>query len=174
MAGDVLLGIVIGAQGVKGEVRVKTFTETSARMAAYGELHTDRGRVLEIAAARAAKSGVAVVRFNGIDDRSAAEALAGARLFVPRHSLSPTGEDEYYHADLIGLRAQDGEGRVIGEISAVHNFGAGDVIEISRGKGDTLLLPFSKEFVPHIDLAGRNVTVAEPEDSEALQRRGVE
>ncbi|HEY3779127.1 MAG TPA: ribosome maturation factor RimM [Rhizomicrobium sp.] len=174
MTGDVLLGVVIGAQGLKGEVRVKTFTETPERIASYGPLRTVDGHVLEIAASRAAKTDTAVVRFKGIDDRTAAEALADARLFVPRSALSPAGEDEFYHSDLIGLRVQDSEGRMIGDIRAIHNFGAGDVIEIQRGEGGTLLLPFTKDFVPHINLAGRYVIVTEPEDTEAEEQRGVE
>ncbi|MGH6889746.1 MAG: ribosome maturation factor RimM [Rhizomicrobium sp.] len=174
MRGEILLGVVIGAQGLTGEVRVKTFTETPERIAAYGPLRTERGHVLKVAAARTAKSDTAVVRFNGVDDRSAAEALADTKLFVARAALSPAAENEFYHADLIGLRAQDGEGRVVGEIRAVHNFGAGDVIEIERGGGGTLLLPFTRDFVPHVDLAGNVVTVAEPEDSEAEAKRGIE
>jgi 16S rRNA processing protein RimM len=174
MTGKVLLGVVTGAQGLRGAVRVKTFTQTPERIAAYGELRTQDGRMLEIASARTAKADTAIVRFKGIEDRSAAEALADMQLFVPRSALAPTGDDEFYHADLIGLRVQNSEGRLIGEILALHNFGAGDVIEILRGEGGTLLLPFTKDFVPQIDLFGRYVVVAEPEDPEAEEQRGVE
>lgn len=174
MTGEVLLGVVIGAQGLKGEVRVKTFTETAERIASYGPLRTAVGRVLEIATARSAKADIAIVRFKGIEDRSAAEELGDAKLFVPRNALFPAGEDEFYHVDLIGLCVQDGEGRAIGEIRAVHNFGAGDVLEILRGEGGTLLLPFSKDFVPRVDVAGGCVIVAEPEDAEAEEQRGIE
>jgi 16S rRNA processing protein RimM len=174
MAGDILLGVVLGAQGLRGEVRVKTFTETPERLAAYGALKTPDGRLLEIATARASKAETAIVRFKGVADRASAEALADTQLFVPRSALSPAGDDEFYHADLLGLRAQDSEGRIIGEIRAVHNFGAGDVIEIERGEGGTLLLPFTRDFVPDIDLAGKYVTIAEPEDTGAEEQRGVE
>ncbi|HEX4081114.1 MAG TPA: ribosome maturation factor RimM [Rhizomicrobium sp.] len=174
MTGDILLGVVLGAHGLGGEVRVKAFTEFPERLSAYGSLHTQEGRVLEIATARAAKSDGAIVRFKGIDNRTAAEALTNVELLVARNALPATEPDEFYHADLIGLRVLDREGRIIGEISAIHNHGAGDVIEILRGDGGTLLLPFAKDFVPHIDLADKSVVVTEPEDDEAEEARGVE
>ena len=174
MTGDILLGVVVGAQGLGGEVRVKSFAETPERLADYGPLRTAEGRVLEISAIKMLKADTIVVRFKGINDRSAAEALASARLFVSRSVLPATEPDEFYHADLIGLRAQDHEGRVLGEVHAIHNYGAGDVIEIQRGDKSTLLLPFSKEFVPQIDLANGIVTVSEPIDIEAEEERGVE
>jgi 16S rRNA processing protein RimM len=174
MTGDILLGIVVGAQGLGGDVRVKTFTDTPERLAAYGALHTPDGRVLEVVSAHAAKGDALVVRFKGVGDRSAAEALTGAKLFVSRCDLPATTQEEFYHVDLIGLRAEDNEGRVIGEICGIHNHGAGDVIEILRSDGGTLLLPFSKDFVPQVDLANKFVVVSEPEDIEAEERRGVE
>jgi 16S rRNA processing protein RimM len=174
MGDDVLLGVVIGAQGLGGEVRVKTFTETPDHLGAYGPLRTAEGRALEIAGTRAMKAGVVAVRFKGVNDRSAAEALAGAKLFVSRATLPATDADEFYHADLIGLRAQDHEGRVLGEIRAIHNFGAGDVIEIEREDKSTLLLPFTKDFVPQVNLVDGYAVVTEPMDEEAEQERGVE
>jgi 16S rRNA processing protein RimM len=174
MTDDILLGVVIGAQGLGGEARVKAFTETPERLGAYGPLRTDQGRVLEVAATRMVKADVVAVRFKGIDDRSSAEALAGIKLFVSRETLPATEQDEFYHADLIGLRAQDNEGRVLGEIRAIHNFGAGDVLEIQHSDESTLLLPFTKEFVPQIHLTDKYVVVSEPVDVEAEEERGVE
>ncbi|HTT83895.1 MAG TPA: ribosome maturation factor RimM [Rhizomicrobium sp.] len=174
MTENILLGVVIGAQGLGGEVRVKTFTETPEHLSVYGPLRTEQGRVLEIAATRAVKGGTLVVRFKGVEDRSAAEALANLRLFVPRNALPATEQDEFYHADLIGLRAQDSEGRVLGEIRAIHNYGAGDVIEILRADGSALLLPFTRDFVPRIDLPNKFVVISEPADPEAEEERGVE
>jgi 16S rRNA processing protein RimM len=174
MMDDILLGVVIGAQGLSGEVRVKTFTEIPERLAAYGPLRTPEGRVLEIATARIIKADVIAVRFKGVDNRSAAEALSRTKLVISRGSLPATDQDEFYHADLIGLRAQDNEGRVLGEIRAIHNFGAGDVIEIKRDDKSTLLMPFTKEFVPQIDLANGYVMVSEPVDMDAEEKRGIE
>jgi 16S rRNA processing protein RimM len=174
MTDDILLGVVIGPQGLSGDVRVKTFTETPEQLGAYGPLRTAEGRVLEIVATRMVKADVVAISFRGVDDRSAAEALASAKLFVSRGALPATEPDEFYHADLIGLRAQDHEGRVLGEIRAIHDFGAGDVIEIRRSDESTLLLPFTKDFVPQIDLGNKYVVVSEPVDMEAEERRGVE
>lgn len=174
MAADVLLGVVIGVQGLKGEVRVKTFTEAPERLADYGVLHTSEGRRLEIASLRTGRADGAIVRFKGIDDRNSAERLLNLKLLVERSALPATAADEFYHADLVGLRAQDSEGRVIGEVRAVHNFGAGDVIEIERLGGGTLLLPFTRDFVPTVDVANGCVAVTEPDDIEARGQRGVE
>lgn len=173
-AGDIVLGVVIGAQGLRGEVKVKTLTETPERLSVYGPLRTEDGRTLEIAAVRVVKAGLAIVQFKGIDDRSTAESLASAKLLVGRAALPATEKDEFYQADLVGLRALDAEGRVIGAVSAIHNFGAGDVIELSRTEGGTLLLPFTRETVPTIDLAEKFVVVAEPKDLQAEEQRGVE
>ena len=173
-AGDIVLGVVIGAQGLRGEVKVKTFTETPGHLSVYGPLRTEGGRTLEIASVRAVKAGSAIVQFKGIDDRSTAESLANVKLLVERAALPATAKDEFYHADLVGLRALDAEGRTIGAVIAIHNFGAGDVIELSRTEGGTLLLPFTRETVPTIDLAEKFVVVAEPKDVEAEAERGVE
>jgi 16S rRNA processing protein RimM len=174
MPADILLGVVTAVQGLKGEVRVKTFTEAPERLADYGVLHTPEGRKLEIAALRVSKADGAVIRFKGIEDRDSAQRLVNAKLLVERGALPAAQADEFYHADLIGLRAQDGEGRLIGTVRAIHNFGAGDVIELERLGGGTLLLPFTRDFVPAVDVANGCITVTEPEDSEAREQRGIE
>ncbi|HXS05253.1 MAG TPA: ribosome maturation factor RimM [Rhizomicrobium sp.] len=166
MARDVLLAAVIGAQGLKGAVKVKLFTETPEALAKYGPLRDARGKSYEIIACRAAKPGEAVISFAGIADRSAAEALKGAELFVSRAALPETAEEEFYHADLIGLEAQDSEGRVLGRVAAIHNYGAGDVIEITCPDGDSVLLAFTRETVPTIDIPGGRIVVAVPEDED--------
>src|SRR5579862_8870197 len=111
---DVLLGVVTGVQGLKGEVRVKTFTGAPEQLGHYGVLHTPEGRKLEIAGLRVSKGDGVIIRFKGIEDRDAAERLVTAKLLVARAALPPTASDEFYHADLIGLRAQDSEGRFVG------------------------------------------------------------
>jgi 16S rRNA processing protein RimM len=166
LAREVLLAAVIGAQGLKGAVKVKLFTAVPEALSSYGPLHDARGRKYEITAFRAGKPGEAVICFSGIADRNAAEALKGVELFVPRGALPATAEDEFYHADLIGLEAQDSEGRVLGKVAAIHNYGAGDVMEIARPDGDSVLLAFTRETVPTIDIAGGRIVVAVPEDDE--------
>ena len=158
---------MIGAQGLKGAVKAKIFTHTPDALTRYGALHDAVGRRFEITAFRTAKPGEAVMSFQGVDSREAAEALKGASLFIAREKLPATEDDEFYHADLIGLEAQDGEGRIIGKVVAIHNFGAGDVIEIVRADGDNVLLAFTRETVPVIDVAGGRIVVAVPEDDEA-------
>ena len=166
MAREVLLAAVIGAQGLKGAVKAKLFTETPEALSKYGPLHDARGRSYEVIACRPGKPGEAVISLKGIADRSAAEALKGVELFVARDALPETAEEEFYHADLIGLEAQDGEGRVLGKVAAIHNYGAGDVMEILRPDGDSILLAFTRETVPTIDIPGGRIVVAVPEDDE--------
>jgi 16S rRNA processing protein RimM len=171
---EVVLGVVIGAQGLSGEVKVKTFTEQPENLGRYGKLHARDGREFEVLAARAAKPGLAVVRLHGISDRNQAEALVGTELCLARDRLPEAGDDEFSHADLVGLRAEDREGRRLGEVRAIHNFGAGDVIELTREDGGVMFLSFTRETVPHVDLANERIIVVEPPDEEALAQRGVE
>jgi 16S rRNA processing protein RimM len=168
---DVLLAAVIGAQGLKGEVKVKTFTATPEALSRYGVLHTRDGRKLVVTAFRPAKKGEAAIAFEGVRDRTAAEALKGVELFVDRASLPETAENEFYHADLIGLEARDSEGRTLGKVMALHNFGASDVIELQRAAsegrgGDSVHLAFTRETVPVINIADGYIIVAVPEDDE--------
>ena len=165
MTKDVLLGVVIGAAGLKGEVKVKAFTETPETLAAYGPLHTRDGREMRVTFLRETKDG-AVVALHGVSDRSSAEALKGTELFVPRDALPEADADEFYHADLIGLRAEDAEGRVLGAIVAIHNFGASDVMEIRRADGDEMFLPFTREVATLIDIANGRIVIAEPRDAD--------
>ena len=166
MAKDVLLAAVMGAQGLKGEVKAKVFTETPDALKRYDAVHTRDGRKLKITAFRPTKPGEAVMAFAGISDRNAAEALKGTELFVTRDALPATGEEEFYHADLIGLEARDHEGRIIGKVSALHNYGASDVIELSRDDGDHVLMAFTRETVPVLNIAEGYIVVAVPEDDE--------
>lgn len=166
MGRDVLLAAVIGAQGLKGEVKAKLFTAAPDALPRYGVLHTGAGRKLKITAFRPTKAGEAVIAFEGVTDRNAAEALKGAELYVDRAALPETEDDEFYHTDLIGLEARDSEGRVLGKVSAIHNYGASDVIELARPDGDTVLLAFSRETVPVLNIAAGYIMVAVPEDGE--------
>jgi 16S rRNA processing protein RimM len=163
---DILLAAVMGAQGLKGEVKVKTFTQTPDALPRYGALHARDGRIFTITAFRTAKPGEAVIAFGEVRDRGAAEALRGTELFVSREALPVPEEDEFYHADLIGLEARDSEGRVLGTVHAMHNFGASDVIELMRADGDSVHLAFTRETVPHIHIADGYIVVAVPEDDD--------
>jgi 16S rRNA processing protein RimM len=163
---NVLLAAVIGAQGLKGAVKAKIFTAHPDALPSYGALHDAKGHSYEITAFRTVKPGEAVISFKGITDRNAAEALKGTELFLAREKLPATDTEEFYHADLLGLEAFDSEARLVGKVAAIHNFGASDVIEITRADGDSVMLAFTKETVPVIDIAGGKIEIAVPEDDE--------
>lgn len=157
----------IGApHGVRGEVRLWVFTEDPLALQDYGALTTkDGARAFELAGARMAKDHL-VATFKGVADRNAAEHLNGIELYVARDALPPTDDGEYYHADLIGLAAIDPAGAAIGRVVAMHNFGAGDIIEIAPPSGPTLLLPFTDAVVPTVDIAAGHVVVVTPGEIE--------
>jgi 16S rRNA processing protein RimM len=158
------LGAVAGAHGIKGEVKVKIFTETPEGLGAYGPLTTESGRTLTIASLRGSKPGEAIVRFENVPDRNAAEGLRGEGLYVPRAALPEPEADEFYLADLIGLRAEDSAGNHFGVVSAVHNFGAGPVLEIALADGGSEFVPFADATVPIVDIAGGRIVVALPDE----------
>jgi 16S rRNA processing protein RimM len=157
----------IGApHGVRGAVKLWTFTEDPQAVLHYGPLTTkDGARSFAIDTAREAK-GHLVAILKGVASREDAERLNGIELYVPRDALPPTDDDEYYHADLIGLAAVDPAGGPIGRVTAIHNFGAGDIIEIAPPQGNTLLLPFTNAVVPTVDLAAGQVVIELPAEIE--------
>ncbi len=163
-----LIGRVERPHGVRGEVRVKAFTKDPTTISEYGPLSTEDGRLLEIERLRPAKD-VVVAKFRGVDDRDAAERLNGISLYIDRDRLPPAEEDEFYHADLLGLQAESEAGAPLGTIVAIHNFGAGDILEIAPSRGPSVLLPFSKETVPLVDLQARLVVVALPAETDARE-----
>jgi 16S rRNA processing protein RimM len=155
MAGArICLGQIGAPHGVRGEVRLHSFTANPGAIAAYGPLETEDGRVFEIESLRPAKHAL-VAKLSGVADRDAAERLANTKLYVPRERLpEPVEADEFYHADLIGLRAVDPAGRECGTVVAVHNFGAGDLIELrTPNSAQTELLPFDAVTVPEVNVA---------------------
>ncbi|MGL4490018.1 MAG: ribosome maturation factor RimM [Rhizobiaceae bacterium] len=156
----ILLAIIGAAQGLKGEVRVKSYCEEPQGFAGYGPLYDKQGRAFEVLETRVAKE-VVVTRFKGISDRTAAEGLNGTELFVERALLGNqvVAEDEFLHADLIGLSVVDQDGNDHGKVTAVQNFGAGDILEVSKSRGHSLDIPFTKAAVPDINFATKVITV---------------
>jgi 16S rRNA processing protein RimM len=152
---------------VRGEVRLHSFTADPAAITSYGPLESEDGRVVEIEAMRPAKDHF-VVRISGVADRNAAELLKNIKLYVPRARLpEPERPDEFYHADLIGLAVIDRTGEKRGTVVAVHNFGAGDLIEVTpEAGGKTELLPFDETHVPVVDIAAGKIVVVPPIESE--------
>jgi 16S rRNA processing protein RimM len=159
----VCIGKFGGAHGVRGEVRLFAFTDDPAKVSAYGPLETTDGRHFRIARLRATKSSL-IATIDGVTTREQAEQLNGLELFVPRERLPATSDGEFYHVDLIGLAAVTMERRALGTIVAVHNFGAGDIIEIAAANGPTIMLPFSNAVVPEIDLKGGRIVIEPPEE----------
>ncbi|MCB1486653.1 MAG: ribosome maturation factor RimM [Bauldia sp.] len=166
MADRVLIARIGAAHGIRGEVRVKAFTATPSDIAAYGALEAPDGRRFEVERQRpaAGKSPeMLVVRFAGVTDRNQAEALNGIELSIPRERLPAAEEDEFYYADLIGLSAVTVDGRSLGTVVGVQNYGAGDLLEVAPSRGDTILVPFTRAVVPTVDITGGLVTVDPPE-----------
>lgn len=156
----VLMGVIGAAQGLRGEVRVRTFTGDPMAFGEYGHLHSTDGRVFEVLDIREGKN-VVIVRFRGVNDRNAAEALNGLELYVERENLpdEELDDDEFFYADLEGLEVVDAEGKSYGNVSAVFDFGAGDLLELKGPGKRPVLIPFSEAAVLEIDLDGGKMLI---------------
>src|SRR5258705_6867411 len=160
MAAHICIARIGAAHGVRGAVKLWTFTEDPLAVKTYGPLTTkDGARQFEVTHAREAK-GHLVATLKGIATREEAERLNGVELYIARDKLPATDENEYYHADLIGLAAVNAANEPLGRVIAIHNFGAGDIIEVATpGGAQTMLLPFTHAVVPSVDLAGGRVVI---------------
>jgi 16S rRNA processing protein RimM len=161
----VAIAEVGAAHGLKGEVRLRSFTGKPMDVATYGLLTAPDGRQFEILSVRPAagsKSEMMIARLKDVVDRNAAEALTGTQLSVPYDRLPPPEDGEYYHADLIGLSAVTADGTALGTVVAVQNYGAGDLLEIAPDRGETILVPFSDAAVPEIDMVAKRIVVVLP------------
>jgi len=162
----VVVGAVLGAFGVRGEVRVKSFTADPVALARYGPLLDAAGAViLTPRAARALKDAIAV-KAPEVQTREQAEALRGTLLHVPRARLPEPDEEEFYHVDLIGCAVETPTGEPLGIVRMVHDFGAGDVVEVKPEQGETLFLPFTAAVFPHIDAKSKKLIAVPPETDE--------
>jgi 16S rRNA processing protein RimM len=157
-----LIGRITAAHGLRGLVKLQSFTAEPAGIGSYGPLSDATGRrVFEVTVVNLVKGGV-VAQIAGIADRDAAERLRGVELYMPRDRLPPTAEGEYYHADLVGLAVELTDGSPFGRIRAVENYGAGDLLAVDRPDGPPVSLPFTDRVVPVVDLAGRRIVVDPP------------
>lgn len=163
--GRVCVGAMAGAHGVRGDVRIRSFTQRPEDIAAYGPLEDERGERVFALTLHGRARGLLIGSVEGIDGRDAAEALRGERLYVDRARLpEPEEEDEFYHADLLGLSAVDGAGNRCGEIAAILPAGDAAVLEVDPGGGkETILVPFTREHVPEIDIPAGCVVIDPPE-----------
>jgi 16S rRNA processing protein RimM len=163
----ILVGRVAGAFGVKGEVRITSLTADPLAIGGYGTLLREDGSpALTLQGGRVAKGGV-ITRAEGVETRDEAEALRGLKLYVRRDSLPPVEEeDEYYVADLVGLGVQAADGEALGRVKSVHDFGAGDLLEIEPPTGPSWWLPFTREAVPEVRMAERLIVAVKPDETE--------
>lgn len=170
MSAKICVARIGAAHGVRGAVKLWTFTEDPLAVEGYGPLSTKDGtRHFAVASAREAKDHL-VVTFKGVASRDEAERLNGVELYVARDQLPDTDDDEYYHADLIGLAAVTTADQALGRVVAIHNFGAGDIIEIAPPSGPTMLLPFTNAVVPTIDIPGGRVVIEPPQEVDGDDR----
>ncbi len=162
-----LVGEIGAAQGLKGEVRVRSYTQDPADIAAYGPLSNEAGtRTIEIERVRVTPKAL-IARIRGVTTREAAEALNRTKLYVAREALPEANEGEWYVADLIGLTAVSPDGAALGRVAAVHNFGASDIIEVAQDDGGgTMLVAFTDDTVPEVDIAGGRLVLVPPEEIE--------
>jgi 16S rRNA processing protein RimM len=159
----ILMGRIGAAHGIKGEVRIQSFTEDPLALAGYGEMTTDRpGLTVTIEAARTT-TNVLIARLKGIADRNAAEGLNGVELYIERSKLPQIADDDdFYLADLVGLAARLGDGTALGQVLAVPNYGAGDILEIGGPGLETRLIPFTRAAVPEVHVADGYIVVDPP------------
>lgn len=163
------VGMITGAHGLGGLVRVRSFTDVPEHLATYKSLSDDRGKPLSLTIENM-ESGRdrLLARVDAVTDRNRAEALKGTKLYIDRADLPEPGDDDFYHADLIGLAAESTDGQPCGTVIAIHNFGAGDVLEIRGKDGDTMLLPFTREAVPEIHIRAGRMVINPPTLTDAV------
>ncbi|MDO8605754.1 MAG: ribosome maturation factor RimM [Phaeospirillum sp.] len=179
MTDRVCVGVVVGVHGIRGAVRVKSFTEVAADIGYYSPVEDEAGATKIRLKVTGEVKGQVIVTLDGVTSREAAEALKGTKFWVSRERLPRTGEDEFLYSDLIGMTAVGLGGQILGTVTAVHDFGAGDVLDIALVPKGSLMVPFSKDSVPEVDVSGRKLVVIPPvyapdekEDGESGGREG--
>jgi 16S rRNA processing protein RimM len=161
----IALGVFGAPQGVRGEVRVKSYTSDPKAIAGYGVLTDGRDERFVLESVRLLKDDMLVARVGGVASREAAAALTGTELFARREQLPPPGEDEFYYDDLIGLAAMTRDGVTLGRVVALTNYGAGDILEIMpEAGGESVLLPFTKAVAVAIDFPGGRILIESPDE----------
>jgi 16S rRNA processing protein RimM len=162
----VRIGRIAAAHGLRGEVKIRCFTENPEDVGAYAPLSDAQGRTLSLLDTRPAKGPFVIARVENVADRNAAEVLVGRDLYVPQDALPPPEDDEWYYTDLVGLAAFDPEGRSLGSVVAVYDFGAGDLIEIAPPAGKPFMVPFTVACVPDIKIADGTITIIPLRDAD--------
>ena len=162
LRGHICLGKIMGVHGVRGHLKIKAYTDNPGALDRYGPVLLDDGRVLNLAVKSVTPKGAVIVIAREITDRNDAEKMRGLELFIDRDALPPVDGDELYHADLIGLMAEGEDSEKIGKIVGIHDFGAGELVEIKPPSGPTIMLPFAAEFRGEIALDQGLITLRPP------------
>ena len=157
------MGMIVSPQGIRGHFKVKPFTATPKSLSAYGPVTTDNGQRLTLQILSVNSKGLAIVRAKGMDTRDAAEALRGVTLYVARESLPKPNDGEFYHADLLGMVVKTQDGAPLGNLLAIHDFGAGEVAELAPSKGSTIMVPFGGDRLIAVDMAAKELCLSVPE-----------
>ena len=159
----VRIGHIAGASGVKGDLRITSYTEHPLDVCAYGPVEDKEGKEKFILKPKRMAKGHVIAHADGIDNRDAAERLRGTELFITREALPPPGEEEFYHNDLIDVAVFAVNGHFLGSVIAVHDFGAGTILEVARKAEKTVLVPFTKDTVPVVDLSAKRIEINPPQ-----------
>ena len=162
-AGRICLGVIVGVHGVRGHLKIKAYTDNPAALDRYGPVSLDDGRLLHVKVKSVSPKGPVIAMAQEVTDRNEAELMRGLELFIKRDALPPTANDEVYHTDLVGLEARDNDGVAIGVIVGLHDFGAGDIIEVKPPSGPTMMLPFAPEYRDEMRLEEGFVTLLPPQ-----------
>ncbi len=162
-AGRICLGVIVGVHGVRGHLKIKAYTDDPAALDRYGPISLDDGRLLHLKVKSVSPKGTVIAVAQEVTDRNEAEVMRGLELFIKRDALPPTADDEVYHSDLVGLEARDNDGVAIGVIVGLHDFGAGDIIEVKPPSGPTMMLPFAHEYRDEVRLEEGFVTLLPPQ-----------
>ena len=162
-AGRICLGVIVGVHGVRGHLKIKAYTDKPAALDRYGPVSLDDGSLLHLKVKSVSPKGTVIAVAQEVTDRNEAELMRGLELFIKRDALPPTANDEVYHTDLVGLEARDNDGVAIGVIVGLHDFGAGDIIEVKPPSGPTMMLPFAPEYRDEMRLEEGFVTLLPPQ-----------
>ena len=161
--GKLPIGVIVGPQGVKGQFKVKSFTTAPKSLSAYGPVTTDKGQQLTLQIISINAKGLAIVGAKGVETRDAAEALRGFTLYVVRDSLPEPDDGEFYHTDLLGMVVKRQDGTKLGSLVAIHDFGAGEIAELTPRKGPTIMVPFGGDRLISVDMAAKEICLSLPD-----------
>lgn len=160
----ICVGVISTVHGVRGQVKIKSFMADESSIGELDVLYNKQGEPAYKINVTGGVKGALIAWVEGVSDRNAAEALKGRELYIPRDLLPEIEDDEFYYEDLIGLSAVSTDGEALGSVKAIHNYGAGDIIEVVGSDGKEFMYPFTKQFVPKVDIAGKKVVIDIPEE----------